>query len=266
MFSNTNNSNPMTQIITFAHFKGGTGKTTSCLSVAGFLAKSGGRVLAIDLDPQANLTAGFGVQKIKARRTMHHVMKGKTSLKSIVVPTPIENVDLAPASYHLAHATLTTYQKKSDALILKKALSSVKKYDFVLVDLPPSNGHFIMNGVLAADSVVLVLDPSQFSLDGIESFQGSFTDYCKKMGFSAEVSMALVTRCASSWNPFQRNHGKKVANRAMEMLGTKVFKIPYSETLYESQEKGLPISHYKPESKVGIAYLKVAEELVKSKL
>jgi chromosome partitioning protein len=217
----------MAHTIAFTHFKGGTGKTTSCLSVAGFLAKHGAKVLAIDLDPQANLTSGMGVDNIKARRSMHHVMDKKSELKDIIVETPIDNLDLAPASYQLAHATLRSYKTKKDALILKNAIEELDHdYEFILLDLPPSNGHFIVNGVIASDSTILVLDPGQFSLEGIKSFKGGLSNYCKKLGYDIGVDIAIVNKCAASWNPFRKARGKRVAKQAEKLLDTKVFTIP----------------------------------------
>ena len=103
----------------------GTGKTTSCLNVAGYLAKHSAKVLAVDLDPQSNLTKGLGINNSKLRRTMCHVMAERKGIRNSIVKTNIDNLDLAPASPYLVHTTLRNYKSKSDAKILKKALKEL---------------------------------------------------------------------------------------------------------------------------------------------
>jgi chromosome partitioning protein len=253
----------MTHTIAFSHFKGGTGKTTSCLSVAGFLAMHGARVLAVDLDPQANLTTGLGVHIKKARKTMHQVMRGTAKIQDAIVKSPISNIHLAPANYNLAHTHYTKYSAKKEAFALKNALKDVKKhYDYVVVDLPPSNHYFIANGVLAADSVVLVLDEGHFSLAGIEPFQHSLVPYCRQLGSKIEPRLVIVNKCSKRRGLFKASRGKKIAKHAQQILETTVFTIPHSTYIPDSQEAGLPISHFKPDSKVGRAFMKVAHHLI----
>lgn len=256
----------MSHTITFAHFKGGTGKTTSCLSIAGFLAKHGAKVLAVDLDPQANLTTGLWVDNKKLKNSMVQVMAKRKNINDIILETHVPNLHIAPATPYLIHTNMRKYETKHDAMILKKALKSVKDdYDFVLIDTPPSNGHFIVNGVTASDSVVLVMDPGVFALDGIHTFNQVFKSYCRKLGMNLNISMALLTQNRKSLNPFRKNIGKEIKASAEGILGKKVFTIPHSEHIYESQKKGVPISHHKPHSRVGLAYMDVANELINLK-
>lgn len=255
-----------TQTITFAHFKGGTGKTTSCLSIAGFLADHGSKVLLIDLDPQANATSCLSKKINRARENMFHVMKGRAELKDIITTTKISNLHLAPANEILVHATQNKYKSKSLALTLKRSIDKIKRnYDFVLIDLPPSNGHFIVNGVIAADNVILVLDSSNFSLEGVEKFNKVFNSYCRGFHFKPNISLALVTQHRSSLNPFKKTHSKFIAKETKKLLGKDVFLIPYSEHVQKSHSLGLPISHHSPGSKVGKAYMRVAEKIIKLK-
>jgi chromosome partitioning protein len=253
----------MAHTVAFTHFKGGTGKTTSCLSVAGFLAKHGAKVLAIDLDPQGNLTSGLGVKKIKARKTMHHVMEGKSKLSSIIIKTPLENLDVAPASYHLAHSH-NSPKGKNMSQILKNVLENYESdYDFVMLDLPPSHGHFIHNGIEAADVVVAVLDQGKFSGDGLELFQQYIDLLNKKNKSKYKIDHVIITKCPPGWNLFQKSRSKN-AHKNAKFFSNNVYQIPYSEHILASQEKSIPISHYKPRSKVGLEYMKLASRLLES--
>ena len=253
----------MAKTITFAHFKGGTGKTTSCISIAGFLAKQGKKVLVVDLDPQANLTAGLGIDKNTLKYHAYHVMNKKIDIRNAIIKTETENIHLVPAHHDLLKATLKSYRSKNDAKILKNALKPVNKfYDYILVDTPPSNGHFIVNGAIAANSVVLCLDPGIFALEGVDTFNNVFKAYCKKIGVNLKIAMALLTKTQNSFLPFMKNPSNEIKQGAEEILGKKVFTIPHSNAVYESQIKGIPISHHKPYSNAGRAYSNITQEII----
>ena len=165
-------------IITFAHYKGGTGKTTSCLSIAGWLVRYGKKVLVIDLDPQGNATSGLGVDKKTLDKTMYDVMKHPTKsglIKGIIVESSIKNLHLAPSNHQLDLINLKAYKNQSDAKIIIKGIEKIKDYyDFILIDTPPVHSHFIINGLAAADKVFVVLDPGIFALEGLSTLKESF--------------------------------------------------------------------------------------------
>jgi chromosome partitioning protein len=248
--------------ITFAHFKGGTGKTTSCISVAGFLAKKGNKVLAIDLDPQANLTSGLGIDRSSLEGTISHVMSGKSDIRNVILKTATENLHVAPSHPSLIGSNLKSYKSKKDGKILRNALKSVNKfYDYILIDTPPSNGHFIVNGVAASNSVVLCLDPGIYALEGIETFNKSLKQYCSRLGVKLNVSMALLTKTRNAILPFMKNKDEQIRQEAADLLGLNVVPVPFSDHIYESQVKGVPISHLKPNSTVGKAYNEISEKV-----
>ena len=251
-------------IITFAHYKGGTGKTTSCLSVAGWLAKKGKKVLVVDLDPQGNATSGLGIDKKTLVESTYDIMRDKRKkIDSIILETGIENLHVAPADQNLDRINLRVYKKRADALYLKNALKKVKKYyDYILIDTPPVHSHFIINGMAAADDVIVVLDPGIFALEGIEILKGSFGDFFKKLNLNLNIKMALITR-SPKFSLFRKNHAKEIKKDTEKTLGKKVFLIPYSDHIYNTHVKGNPISHYKPRSKVGKAYGRVAKNILR---
>jgi len=251
-------------IITLAHYKGGTGKTTSCLSMAGWFAKKGKKVLIVDLDPQGNATSGLGIDKRTLTESIYDIMKNKRrNIKDIILETGIKNLHLAPSDQNLDMINLKKYKKKSDALYLKNALKGLKNYyDYILIDTPPVHSHFIINGMAAADSVIVVLDPGIFALEGIEILKGSFGDFFKKLNLDLNIDMALITK-SPGFSLFRKNYSKEIKKETEKLLNKKVFKIPYSNHIYYTHAKGMPISHYKPRSKVGKSYKKVADSFLK---
>lgn len=255
----------MARTIAFAHYKGGTGKTTSCINVAGFLQKLGHKVLVVDLDPQGNLTSGLGIDKSSLDYSAYHVMENQADIRQAILRTLTPGIHIVPANLDLSKAAIMEYTTKEDILILKNSLETVKDYyDFILIDTPPLNGHFIINGIAASDLVVLVLDQGIFALDGVESFKSVLDEYGKKTKFNFNIGVALVNKCKNSiFDIFSKDYGKDIADGAKEMLGKDVFMMPYSYDVVESQIKGIPISHYKPYSSIGRAYNNVTNELLK---
>ena len=253
-------------IICFAHYKGGTGKTTSCLSIAGWLARFGKKVLVIDLDPQGNATSGLGIDKKTLNRTMYDVMGDYDKIKKgVIVETSIENINLAPATHQLEMLNLRVYNNKADAKILIKGIDKIKDYyDFILIDTPPVNSHFIINGMAAADKVLVVLDPGIFALEGVQVMKEHFGNFFDKLGMKLTIDGALITKVPqySIFSMFKKNHIKDIKNEVENMLDKEVFLIPYSEEIYDTHRLGKPISHHKPRSKVGKVYEKIARKLI----
>lgn len=249
------------KVITFAHHKGGSGKTSSCISVAGYLAKAGKKVLVVDLDSQGNATAGFGIDKDGLNGSMLDVMKKKTGIGNVILKTDIENLHLAPANVSLTLSDTKAYRSKKDLLILDNVLKGVKgNYDYILIDTPPAFGRFVINAALASDEVVLVLDPGIFALEGVKPLRETFEEYGKKAGKSIKVNTVILTKCRNSWLPFFTNPTRDIGAE-LKKLNKNVCFVPYSDKIYESQLMGTPISHYKPNSDVGRSYEKIAEML-----
>lgn len=248
-------------ILTFVNYKGGTGKTTSCISVAGCLAKQGKDVLVIDLDPQGNATSGLGIDKNRLKFGMHHVMNKKKDIKEIILASKTRNIHVAPADHNLERFNLISYKKKSDAKILNKALKKIKKYhDYILIDTPPIYAHFIINGMVAADEVIAVIEPGVFALDGLSILDHYFRDYLKKLGSDLNLNTVIIVRNQDSVLPWKKKYAKNIGQYIEKNLKKKVFMIPYSDYIYETHARTIPISHYKPRSKVAKQYKRVAEQ------
>jgi len=259
------------ECIVFANHKGGTGKTTSCLSIAGFLAKSGSKVLVVDFDPQANATAGLGIDVIPLRYSMYDAILDQCDgyegvlITQVILETDMGNLHVAPSELDLAVAEVLMQHNKKRAGILNRILEEVRPlYDYILIDLPPSSGLLTINGLCASDQVVIPLDPSIFSLETLENLQASFRDIRRMTRHSIKQITVVLIRYVKP-NLFSRrfrkpNPSQEVEARLREMFDT-VFVIPDSVEIYETQRQGVPISHYAPKSKVGRAYAGITKSI-----
>ncbi len=274
-------------VIAFAHHKGGTGKTTSCLNVAGYLQKDGKRVLVVDCDPQANATSGLGVDPERVEQSMYDVFMSvfegfpDARITDIIVPTA-SGIYLAPATLDLVGVEPYLYGIDDRAGILREVLTPVRDtYDFILIDTPPSMGQFVINGLVAADRTVVTLDAGTFALNGMEALSMIFNDIREMIGEDVNADFAILTRWGGSddsggglalflkriFSPasFAEEERETERLKAFESEVRKKFKqvfvVHYSPLIYEAQQKGLPISHYAPESKPGRDYRAVATAL-----
>lgn len=274
-------------VIAFAHHKGGTGKTTSCLNVAGYLQKDGKRVLVVDCDPQANATSGLGVDPERVEQSMYDVFMSvfegfpDARITDIIVPTA-SGIYLAPATLDLVGVEPYLYGIDDRAGILREVLTPVRDtYDFILIDTPPSMGQFVINGLVAADRTVVTLDAGTFALNGMEALSMIFNDIREMIGEDVNADFAILTRWGGSddsggglalflkriFSPasFAEEEREKERLKAFESEVRKKFKqvfvVHYSPLIYEAQQRGLPISHYAPESKPGRDYRAVATAL-----
>ncbi|MDN7012816.1 ParA family protein [Methanoculleus sp. FWC-SCC3] len=278
-------------VIAFAHHKGGTGKTTSCLNVAGYLQKEGKSVLIVDCDPQANATTGLGVDPETLELSLYDVFMSVfegfpyAGITDVIVSTA-SGIDLAPATLDLVGVEPYLYGIEDRAGLLKGALAQVRDtYDFILIDTPPSMGQFVINGLVAADHTVVTLDSGTFALKGMEALSTVFGDIREMLGEDVATDFAILTRWRGSGNPAAGTGGialflKRILSpvssaeeekererlKAFESEVRKAFKqvftVPYSPAIYETQQQGLPISHYAPESDAGRTYRAIATALL----
>jgi len=257
------------ECIVFANTKGGTGKTTSCLSIAGYLAKSGSKVLVVDFDPQANATSGLGIDAMTLKYSMYDVVLAQCDgyegvpITQVILETDVENLHVAPSELDLVVAEVLVQRTRNRTGILNRALEEVRPlYDYILIDLPPSSGPLMINGLCASDQVVVPVDPSIFSLEALECLSALFRDIKRMAGHSINQITVILIRYVRP-NLFSRmlrkhNPSQEIEARLREMFHT-VFIVPYSTETYEAQREGIPISHHAPRSRIGRAYAKIAE-------
>jgi len=253
--------------IAFVHHKGGTGKTTSCLNVAGWLVKMKKTVLVVDLDPQGNATSGLGIDRRTIDGQLYDVLLGQKDIREVILETD-SGVNLVPSSLDLLAIETHMAGKIQNTRLLKENLVNVNgHFDYVLIDIPPGSTMLMINGIVACENIIIPLDSGVFAYEAMETLRTLLMDLNEELGVETNVMMALLRRYSRSrfdWGI--TSNIKKLLKKFLTInfiSSVKIFTIPFSRKIYKAQMKGMPISHYAPYSDVGRAYKKIAKEILK---
>jgi len=250
----------MGKVISVANQKGGVGKTTTTVNLATLLAKRGKKVLLIDTDPQGNATSGLGVTK-EVVNSVYDILVGDITFEETVQETSVKNLKVCPSNISLAGAEVELVSMMSREQRLKTKLDEVKdKYDFVLIDCPPSLGLITLNAFTASDSVLIPVQCEYFALEGLGQLLNTVNLVKKHLNKSLEIEGALLTMYDA-----RTNLSNQVVKEVKKYFEDKVYKtvIPRNVRLSEAPSYGMPISIYDPKSKGAKAYEKFAKELLK---
>ncbi|MFT3890386.1 MAG: ParA family protein [Anaerolineales bacterium] len=253
----------MTHIYTLVNQKGGVGKTTTAINLAAFLAQLGQRVLVVDLDPQANATSSLGVDKRAVQgSTYDALLNGEAPAASILVNERL-NLSVLPSSPALAGAEVELVEEDGREFRLRDALSTLDdKYDYILIDCPPSLGLLTVNGLIAArDGVLVPVQCEYLALEGL----GQLTQTIQRVQSSLFPGLKVRGVILTMFDP-RTNLSTDVVREVNNHFPGLVFKsvVPRSIRLAEAPSYGLPISAYAPSSVGAHAYEELAKELLKS--
>ncbi|MEI6180899.1 MAG: ParA family protein [Chloroflexales bacterium] len=248
----------MARIQALANQKGGVAKTTTCLNLGAALAARGRRVLLVDLDPQANLTLGLGVDPYAEQATTYEVLLNPERGAAFAVQHIAERLDLIPATLDMAAAELELAGKIGRELLMREALAPLRDaYDYILIDPPPSLGLFTLNALVAADEVIIPLQVHIYALRGLVQLQKT-VKLVQKLNPGLHIGGIVCTMVDR-----RNNLSVAVEGEIRERFGDLVYTtvIPQNIRLAEAPASGTPISTYDPTSTGAKAYAALAEEV-----
>jgi len=249
----------MGKVFVFVNQKGGVGKTTSAINIGAYLAEEGKKTLLVDFDSQANLSGGMGIKPPKPG--VYELLSGTADMGQVIRKTGIEKLHAIPASIDLSGAAVELIGQKRREFYLKNALAPLlDKYDYILIDCPPSLGVLTINGMVAADSVIIPMQCEYFALEGLSLLLQTIKRIQKAVNPTLSVAGIFFTM----YDPRTRL-AQDVIKQVSAYFKNRVFKtiIPRNIRLSEAPSHGMPISQYDPQCPGAKAYHSLALELIR---
>lgn len=251
----------MSRCLAVANQKGGVGKTTTTANLGAALACAGRKVLILDLDPQANLTAHFGVRIDPGQPSIYQALMGQSTLADVIQPTVHDNLSLIPASIDLAGAEIELVSVVGRETVLRDALKTLKisRWDFVLIDCPPSLGLLTINALTAAGGLLIPVQAEFFALHGLSQLLATVELVRKRLNPKLQLSGILPCLVDA-----RRNLSREVLARLEESFEGQVFRTPIRNTvsLAEASGHGQTVFAYAPRSHGAADYAAFAKEVI----
>ena len=252
----------MGRIIAVANQKGGVGKTTTATNLSACLAEKGKKVLAIDMDPQGNMSSALGVDKNNLDYTVYELMLGECELKDSLQVEVLEGLSVIPANVNLAGAEIELIGIEDKEFILKNYIEAIRKeYDFVIIDCPPSLNTLTVNAMTTADTVLVPIQCEYFALEGLSQLIHTINLVRERLNSTLEIEGVVFTMYDA-----RTNLSLQVVENVKENLKQAVYKsiIPRNVRLAEAPSHGKPITLYDSKSAGAEAYRDLADEVIEN--
>lgn len=250
----------MGRTIAIANQKGGVGKTTTSINLAASLAAKGKNVLVIDIDPQGNTTSGFGIEKNDLENTIYELILSECSIEECILKDVIPGVSIIPSNVNLAAAEIELIGIDKKEYILKNEVDWVKdKYDFIIIDCPPSLSMLTINSMTTADTVLVPIQCEYYALEGLSQLIHTINLVKERLNPDLEMEGVVFTMYDS-----RTNLSSQVVENVKDHLKQRVFStmIPRNIRLAEAPSYGMPIHMYDSKSAGAEAYMQLANEII----
>ena len=253
-------STKMGRIIAIANQKGGVGKTTTAINLSASLASLGKKVLAIDMDPQGNMSSGLGVDKNEVEKTVYDLIIGNIGIEECIYEEVIENLDVLPSNIDLSAAEIELIGVDNKEYILRDEVNKVKeKYDFIIIDCPPALSMLTINAMTTSDSVLVPIQCEYYALEGLSQLIHTIELVQERLNPELEIEGVVFTMYDA-----RTNLSLQVVENVKDNLNQNIYTtiIPRNVRLAEAPSYGMPINLYDPKSKGTESYLLLAEEVI----
>ena len=250
----------MGRIIAVANQKGGVGKTTTAINLSSCLSALGKRVLAIDMDPQGNMTSGLGVDKDNVEKTVYDLIIGRATVEECLCKEVFENLDLLPTNIDLSAAEIELIGVENKEFIIRDEVAKIRgNYDFVIVDCPPSLSMLTINAMTTADTVLVPIQCEYYALEGLSQLMHTIDLVKERLNPDLEMEGVVFTMYNA-----RTNLSLQVVENVKDNLDQTIYKtiIPRNIRLAEAPIHGLPINIYDPKSSGAESYMLLAEEVI----
>ena len=250
----------MGRAIVVANQKGGVGKTTTAINLAACLAEAGQKVLAIDMDPQGNMTSGLGVDKDAIENTVYELLLGESSVEDCLQKEVIENLSVIGSNINLSAAEIELIGEEEKEYILQKAIAPIRdNYDFIIIDCPPSLSMLTINSMCLADTVLVPIQCEYYALEGLTQLIHTINLVQERLNPSLEMEGVVFTMYDA-----RTNLSLQVVENVKNNLNQTIYKtiIPRNVRLAEAPSYGMPITLYDTKSAGAESYRLLAEEVI----